>query len=129
MVNLYRHFDKRGRLLYVGVSLNAFNRFLQHEKRAEVSRMDIETFVTRRDALRAERVAVIKEKPLYNALHAKAVPRDTVGSSMLSVRIPNRLFNALDEATTECRFRDRTDAVVTLLSEALRHRDMIDDET
>jgi hypothetical protein len=128
--NLYRHFDKAGRLLYAGVSLSAFDRFLQHGKRTvTVARMDIETFATRREALQAERRAVMQEKPLYNIQHARAVPRPAGGSSMLSVRIPNRLLNALDELQAEKPFNSRTDALVTLLSEGLRNHDIIDDET
>ena len=126
--NLYRHFDKAGRLLYAGVSLSAFNRFLQHGKRSvPVARMDIETFPTRRDALRAEREAISREKPLFNVQHARATPRPVSGNSMLSVRIPNKILNALDVLQAEGSFSSRTDVIVSLLSEGLRNHDIIDE--
>lgn len=128
--SLYRHYDKAGRLLYAGVSLSAFDRFLQHSKRnALVARMDIETFPTRREALQAERKAIIQEKPVYNVQHARATPRPAHGSSMLSVRVPNKILNALDMLQANAPFHSRTDAIITLLSEGLRNHDMIDDET
>jgi hypothetical protein len=126
--SLYRHYDKQGRLLYVGVSLDAFSRFLQHGRAtAEVARMDVETFQTRRDALRAERKAIESENPLHNVQHARAAPRVKGRTSMLSVRVPNELMDGIDEACRDGLFRDRTEAVVKTLSEILRKHDMIDD--
>jgi hypothetical protein len=49
-MNLYRHFDKDGRLLYVGVSLNAINRLAEHRAShwfSEIATIKVETFEDR----------------------------------------------------------------------------------
>lgn len=67
---LYRHFDKDGRLLYVGISLNALSRLSQHKQAAgwfrQIARVEIEHFANLGAALHAERVAIRREKPIYN---------------------------------------------------------------
>lgn len=68
--DLYRHFDAKGNLLYVGVSLSAVQRLQQHKNQAnwynDVARIQVEKFPSRPAVLRAERIAIRKEKPLYN---------------------------------------------------------------
>ncbi len=75
MQNLYRYFDAEGVLLYVGVSLNAINRLGQHKNNAhwfgDIARVDIEQFETRKNALDAEKKAIIKENPLHNLYRPK----------------------------------------------------------
>jgi len=70
MQHLYRHFDKDGSLLYIGVSLSAVKRLGQHKAKAHwyefISRVEIESFETREYVLEAERIAIITEKPRYN---------------------------------------------------------------
>ena len=67
---LYRHFDKNNTLLYVGVSLSYASRLAQHRDHAhwfqEVDTVKIERFATRRDALDAEKRAVLSENPKCN---------------------------------------------------------------
>jgi predicted GIY-YIG superfamily endonuclease len=67
---LYRHFDKNDQLLYAGISLSAFQRLAQHRNHAhwfeQISRVEMEQFDTREEALAAERVAIEREKPLFN---------------------------------------------------------------
>lgn len=67
---LYRHFNSSGELLYVGISINAFDRYKQHANEKEwideVANMTIERFPCRGDALLAESSAIVKEKPKYN---------------------------------------------------------------
>lgn len=74
--SLYRHFNSAGELLYVGVSLSALNRLGQHADHSEwfkaISRVSIEHFETRHQALEAERCAIIKERPKHNIVHKKA---------------------------------------------------------
>jgi predicted GIY-YIG superfamily endonuclease len=69
---LYRHFNNEGALLYVGISLNALNRLGQHKDHshwfATISRVEIENFSTREDALEAEALAIHDEKPLHNIM-------------------------------------------------------------
>lgn len=74
---LYRHFNKNGELLYVGISLNSINRLSQHKKNAhwfnDIARIELEQFPTRESALEAEKQAIINEKPLHN-VHGSILP-------------------------------------------------------
>jgi hypothetical protein len=67
---LYRHFDERGTLLYVGISLCAIGRLAQHRARAEwfdrISEIRVEWFDSREEALAAEAAAIVAECPLHN---------------------------------------------------------------
>lgn len=71
---LYRHFDKDGRLLYVGISLNAVARLAQHRGVAHwfrsIARIEIEWHPTREDACAAEIEAIREELPMHNVIHA-----------------------------------------------------------
>ena len=68
--HLYRHFDERGNLLYVGVSLSTIQRLAQHRYHSHwfnsISKVTIEQFPSREEALNAERTAIQKEEPLHN---------------------------------------------------------------
>ena len=67
---LYRHFDAEGKLLYVGISLQAINRLAQHRDNAHwfsnIRDVKIEVFESRQDALAAERKAILEENPSHN---------------------------------------------------------------
>lgn len=67
---LYRHYDKDNTLLYVGVSLSYASRLAQHRDHAhwfkDVEIVKIERFLTRREALDAEKRAVVSENPKCN---------------------------------------------------------------
>jgi predicted GIY-YIG superfamily endonuclease len=66
---LYRHFDAKGTLLYVGMSLNPFKRLGEHRHAhwyESIDRVEIERFETRAEAAAAEREAIRREKPLHN---------------------------------------------------------------
>lgn len=69
MHDLYRHYDKNGILLYVGISNNAVKRLSGH-KTAKwynyIETVKIEKFETELDALEAEKIAIATEAPLYN---------------------------------------------------------------
>jgi excinuclease UvrABC nuclease subunit len=70
---LYRHFDREGRLLYVGVSLSAIQRTKQHHTNApwfrEITRIELTWFGSRSSAELAEEHAIKAEKPLYNVTY------------------------------------------------------------
>lgn len=70
VTSLYRQFNDAGILLYVGISINAFDRFRQHAKDKvwidEVGSMTIERFSSRALALAAEAKAIVDERPKYN---------------------------------------------------------------
>ena len=68
--HLYRHFDKDGRLLYVGISLSALSRLAQHREHRHwfdaIARVEIQSYPTRQAAREAERESIRKERPEYN---------------------------------------------------------------
>jgi predicted GIY-YIG superfamily endonuclease len=74
---LYRHFDKNKTLLYVGVSLSCAARLAQHRDHAhwfkDVDSVTIERFSTRREALEAEKIAVVYENPKCNIQLKKTI--------------------------------------------------------
>lgn len=67
---LYRYFDNKGNLLYVGVSVNTFIRMTQHRTKSAwfflATRTEIENYKSRGEALKAERRAIKNENPAYN---------------------------------------------------------------
>jgi hypothetical protein len=75
---LYRHFDKDGDLLYVGISLSAVDRSKQHRNGSdwwpEVASITVENFASRSAAERAERKAIANERPIHNTMHANQFP-------------------------------------------------------
>lgn len=67
---LYRHFSSDGSLLYVGISLNAVQRTMQHRQNAiwfdRIARIEVEWHDTRVSALAAEAIAIARERPECN---------------------------------------------------------------
>lgn len=76
--DLYRHFDKEGNLLYVGISLSAMGRLVSHKRDAnwfdDIASVTIEKFKTRSAAEKAERKAIQNEIPKHNTMRYK-VPK------------------------------------------------------
>lgn len=74
-MQLYRHFDTDGDLLYVGVSLVALIRLNTHRNTSrwfdQIATVKIEHFDTKAEALAAETAAIIAENPRHNAIHNK----------------------------------------------------------
>jgi excisionase family DNA binding protein len=73
--SLYRHFDKDGNLLYVGISINFLVRLSQHRDVSfwfsKIAEVKVEKFETRRMALEAETAAILKENPAHNLKRPK----------------------------------------------------------
>lgn len=71
---LYRAYDRRGRLLYVGKSLGPAARFRGHSQTQpwwhEVDTIRLEHFPDDKLASEAEKAAIQAEKPRYNIVHA-----------------------------------------------------------
>jgi hypothetical protein len=71
--HLYRYFASDGRLLYVGISVSAFLRHMQHRAQShwfpDSGNMTWQTFETRREAIAAEAAAIRTERPIHNAVH------------------------------------------------------------
>jgi len=74
MTQLYRHFDKNDVLLYIGISLSTIQRLEQHKRKAhwfdQITRVSVEKFKTRKEALLAETLAIKTELPKYNIIHS-----------------------------------------------------------
>lgn len=68
--DLYRHFDKDGQLLYVGISFRAIIRQAAHRDKApwwgDVASITVEKFPSRAAARAAEKKAIQEERPLHN---------------------------------------------------------------
>ena len=69
---LYRHFDKDGKLLYIGISLSPFVRTRSHRYDSDwfesVAQITIEWHETRESALDAECLAIFLEQPKFNTM-------------------------------------------------------------
>lgn len=70
MTELYRHYDKDGVLLYVGISLSAAIRLTAHRRQSEwfgaIRTIKIARFRSLEAAREAERVAIRDEHPMWN---------------------------------------------------------------
>jgi predicted GIY-YIG superfamily endonuclease len=79
MSNLYRHYDKDGRLLYVGVSDNPDKRLKKHRYASRwsalIERMEVQKFESLKGALEAEKTAIKEEQPLYNTHHGSPIDK------------------------------------------------------
>jgi len=71
---LYRHYDDRGVLLYVGISENPTKRGQNHAASSEwvpyACRMEAVWLTDRPTAEAAERAAIQRERPIFNRAHA-----------------------------------------------------------
>lgn len=67
---LYRMFDRDGRLLYVGITLDVAQRFKEHKVVkswwSEIASITLEHHETRHDVEAAEAAAIAAEQPLFN---------------------------------------------------------------
>jgi predicted GIY-YIG superfamily endonuclease len=77
--SLYRHFNKSGDLLYVGITAKLPTRLTAHQYRSEwffdVEYVTIEWFDDKASAKIAEGRAIRKEKPKFNILNGAPEPR------------------------------------------------------
>jgi predicted GIY-YIG superfamily endonuclease len=71
---LYRLYDAKGDLLYVGISKDFGQRWKQHASSQpwwfKVQRQTVEWYETRNSALDAEAAAIKAERPAFNVIHA-----------------------------------------------------------
>lgn len=66
---VYRLFNTKGNLLYVGMTVNLETRFKDHSRKSwwhMVKTKTIETLPTRADAFYVEAIAILRESPKYN---------------------------------------------------------------
>lgn len=80
---LYRLYDTKGQLLYVGITSCPKTRWQTHAREKpwwpKVSRKTIEWFETRKSATRVERIEIQEEQPKYNVAHNTAWARHLLG--------------------------------------------------
>jgi predicted GIY-YIG superfamily endonuclease len=72
---LYRFYNADDVLLYIGITTNLPKRFRGHGDTkpwwSDVARTAVEHFSNHFDALAAEKMAIINERPLYNCTHSR----------------------------------------------------------
>lgn len=75
-VSLYRYFDSRGELLYVGIAADPGARNDQHRRSSPwfrfVADRRVEVYVNRSAALEAESLAIKSERPIFNDAQNRA---------------------------------------------------------
>lgn len=80
---LYRFYDTKDRLLYVGISGNPGRRFSEHGKDKDwwtrVHRSTMEHFPTKEQAAAAEVAAIVTECPLHNVTHNGSAQQPSSG--------------------------------------------------
>ena len=69
--DLYRHYDKEWNLLYVGISLNAIKRMIDHRSQSrewfdEIAFTQRKVYPSRAEAEKAEAIAIRNENPKWN---------------------------------------------------------------
>ena len=73
---LYRHFNSKKELLYVGISVNPLIRTQQHKQKHwfnDIANITIKSYTSRKAVLLAEEKAIKQEKPKHNLVHNKKV--------------------------------------------------------
>lgn len=75
---VYRAYDQRERLLYVGCTVDVTKRFYDHKKKSEwfpyMARHTEEEHLTEEAGLAAEKAAIVSEAPIYNVTHSAPPP-------------------------------------------------------
>lgn len=70
---LYRYYNLKDELIYVGISNNPVNRASEHKREktwfTEIRRITVDWFDRRESALEAEKTAIQKYSPKYNIVH------------------------------------------------------------
>lgn len=93
---VYRHFDKKGILLYVGIATNVAMRTSGHRLKSpwakEIHSTTSKPYKTRMKAAIAELQAIDREKPLHNVVPGTERRRKFEDLIMISVRIPATLM-------------------------------------
>lgn len=96
--SLYRHFDKDGRLLYVGISHSFMARLSRHASAShwywDIATVSVEHHRSRDHALYAEALAIRDENPIHNVV--RPVPLDPDATTILPYSEP-RLLNLAEK--------------------------------
>jgi hypothetical protein len=97
---LYRHFDKNGCLLYVGISLSTLARLSQHKRDSawfsKITRIEIEHFPNLGAALHAERKAIKTEA--RRERDALRILLESAGDMLHECGLRDEIFAVVDAA-------------------------------
>lgn len=97
VTQLYRYFDIDGNLLYIGISVNFMVRASQHKSSSRwfdrISYVNVTHFPNRELAIRAERLAISNEMPIYNKQRAQ-FPKSSDGD-YIYIRLDKKTKRAL----------------------------------
>ncbi|WP_299487281.1 hypothetical protein [uncultured Gordonia sp.] len=90
---LYRFFDGEGRLLYIGKSINVWNRFANHRRDGKFYPDAAQVTLTRgfsneAELLEAEAAAIKSEKPIHNIAHNRP-PKAPKGPRLPDPELPS----------------------------------------
>jgi predicted GIY-YIG superfamily endonuclease len=90
----YRLFGSDGRLLYIGVSCDLHSRFAQHSSSQswwpQVARWKVEWLASRKEALAAERAAIMREHPRFNKKDTFASRHDPALERVLKGKVAHK---------------------------------------
>ncbi len=79
---VYRHFDNKGKLLYVGASQRSHLRQQEHLSRAEwrdlIARIELTRYESKAEAQQAEIDAIRRENPHFNRLYNNEAVRSVI---------------------------------------------------
>lgn len=117
---LYRFYDEYDDLLYVGISIQAWQRFGDHRRGAvfyaAATKIILQRGFASIDELRtAERAAIYRERPRFNVIHNPSPrprpvrPEPVYCSGLHHCRKP---FNAENHDPAACRCRDEEDRAI-----------------
>lgn len=106
---VYKHFDKKGTLLYVGIADDVQKRTAQHLKRspwaASIASTTSKPYGTRIKAAIAELQAIDREKPLYNVIPGRERRRKIEHPVMMTTRVPAQLLKRVVAACETKKIR------------------------
>lgn len=78
---LYRHFNAADELLYIGISLSVAARLSGHRNASpwytQVTRITVDWYACRSDAILAEELAIKRERPKHNKTHNETAHAST----------------------------------------------------
>jgi hypothetical protein len=120
-VFLYRHFDAAGTLLYAGISFSPYKRTLAHQHSSpwfgRVTRIEIEKFPTRTDAMVAERAVIVEKRPPFNRNDGGQGQRPISTRALTRAQISRRARERAKDGDVVFKLQANRDALILALLE------------
>lgn len=126
---LYRHFNSKGALMYVGISMSVAQRLAQHKLNSawfdDIANITIAHFATREQAVEAEAEAIRSERPAFNTAHNKDNPHFFLGAPSDPKKGSAAEVPALDDWFPLPAFAEKHPTIcsIPVLRWQLRHRE------